>query len=86
MFSARFQREIVVTHHARLRMLARGVDDAVVLDVIDTGTARWKDDVRLWLFKEYDGRDDNLICVVAVLESVLVVKTVMHHFVEGEPP
>jgi hypothetical protein len=26
------------------------------------------------------GRDDNLICLAAVLENAIVVKTVMHHW------
>jgi len=39
-----------------------------------------KDTARLWLFKSVAGRDDNLLCVAAVLENALVVKTVMHHF------
>ena len=33
--------------------------------------------------KRYEDRDDNLLCLAAVLETVLVVKTVMHHFSWG---
>ena len=72
--------------HARRRMVERGIDEATVLDVIETGTAKWKDETRLWLFKELPGRDDNLICVAAVLEQALVIKTVMHRFVVEETP
>ena len=27
-----------------------------------------------------DRRDDNLLCLAAVVETALVIKTVMHHF------
>jgi len=80
MFSQRFQRRVQFTRHARQRMAERHMDDALVLDVIETGTAKYKDASRLWLFKPVAGRDDNLLCAAVVLESVLVVKTVMHHF------
>jgi len=80
MFSTRFQRQIQITRHARLRMREREMDDALVLDIIETGTARYKDAARLWLYKQVPGRDDNLLCAAVVLEDRLVVKTVMHHF------
>jgi len=80
MFSHRFQRMVHITRHARLRMSERAMDDALVLDMIETGTVRYKDAVRLWLYKPVAGRDDNLLCAAAVLEDRLVVKTVMHHF------
>jgi len=41
MFSVRFQRPVHITHHARARMAERDMDDAVVLDVIETGTAKY---------------------------------------------
>lgn len=37
MFSQRFQLPVVVTAHARERMAARSMDDALLLDIIDTG-------------------------------------------------
>jgi len=40
----------------------------------------YKDALHLWVFKSIAGRDDNLLCAAVVLENVLVVKTVMHHF------
>jgi len=69
-----------VTRHAQERMLERGIDDALLLELIKTGTAKYKDAARLWLFKAIAERNDNLLCVAAVLESKLVIKTVMHHF------
>lgn len=85
MASARFARSVVLTLHARRRMLERDVPEAMVLDVVETGTAKWKDATHGWLFTTVPGRQDNLICVVVVLEQVVVVKTVMHHFVEEAP-
>lgn len=52
----------------------------MLLDLIETGTVRNKDDVRLWITKHYADRNDNLLCVAVVLEKTLVVKTLMHHF------
>lgn len=61
-------------------MSERGIDDALLLDLIETGAARHKDEAHLWLYKHYDGREDNLLCIAAVIKDALVVKTVMHHF------
>jgi hypothetical protein len=81
MRSQRFRRSILVTIHARRRMAERGIDDARLRDLIDTGKTRYKDAVRLWIYKEYVDRDDNLLCVAAsLLGDTLVVKTVMHRF------
>jgi hypothetical protein len=80
MFSVRFNREVQITDHARERMVARSIDEIRLLDLIETGETKYKDDVRLWIFKSYEDRDDNLICAAAVVESVLVIKTIMHHF------
>jgi len=80
MFSQRFQLCIQVTRHARRRMLERNMDDALLLDIIETGSVKYRDDSHLWLFKAIARRDDNLLCAAAVIENVLVVKTVMHHF------
>jgi hypothetical protein len=57
-----------------------------LLDLIETGEVRYKDEVRLWIAKRYPERDDNLVCAAAVLESALVIKTVMHQLAwEPEP-
>lgn len=80
MFSVRFQRPVVVTHHARLRMVERDISEPMLLDVIDTGTTRYRDGTHLWAYKDFPGRGDNMVCAVVVLESAVVIKTVMHHF------
>ena len=36
--------------------------------------------MHLWIYKHIAERDDNLLCVAAVVENALIVKTVMHHW------
>jgi hypothetical protein len=79
-FSQRFQREVCLTRHAEIRMRERGISAAMLLEVIDTGDTRYRDETHLWEFKSFPDRDDNLLCAVLVLEDRLIVKTVMHHF------
>lgn len=71
---------MVITRHAALRMTARGIAEALLMDVIDTGETRFKDEAHPWAFKEFHERADSLLCAVPILEDRLVAKTVMHHF------
>jgi hypothetical protein len=80
MFSVRFNKAVVITQHAQLRMRQRAISVAEMQDVIDHGDTRFKDETHLWVFMDLPGRFDNLVCVVLVLEAVVVVKTVMHYF------
>ena len=80
MFSVRFQRPVVISSHAKIRMIERDISEEILLEVIDSGDTRYKDSTHLWVFKEFPARHDNLICAVLVLEDCVVVKTVMHHF------
>ncbi|MEO1751992.1 DUF4258 domain-containing protein [Thiofaba sp. EF100] len=80
MLSLRFGRIIIVTLHARQRMQERCISDALLLELIETGEERYKDERRLWIAKSIPGRTDNLICAAVALENALIVKTVMHHF------
>ena len=80
MFSNRFQRLVVISSHAKIRMSERDISEAMLLEVIDSGDTRYKDATHLWAFKEFPERHDNLLCAVLVLEDRVIVKTVMHHF------
>ncbi len=80
MNSRRFKLEVRLTFHAKERMKERDISESMILDLIDTGEIRNKDETHLWILKAYSDRNDNLICVAVVIEDVLVVKTVMHHF------
>ena len=83
MFSERFGKSIVIADHARGRMAARAMSEALLRDMIETGEVRYKDETRVWIAKHYEDRSDNLLCVAAALETALVIKTVMHHFSWG---
>ena len=80
MDSKRFNRPIIITRHASLRMIERNITEVMLLDIIDTGTTKYSDESHLWVFKHYPDRTDNLICAVLVLENSVIIKTVMHHF------
>ena len=80
MFSTRFQRTVLISTHARIRMTERDISETMLLEVIDSGEERYKDATHLWAYKEFPERHDNLLCAVLVLEDCVVVKTVMHHF------
>ena len=80
MHSTRFNRPVILTRHAVKRMAERQITEAELLTVIDTGGTCFKDDNHLWAYKHLAGRTDNLICAVLVLETAVVVKTVMHDF------
>ena len=73
-------RQIILTDHARQRMSEGNVADERLVDQIDSGEIRRKDETRLWITKSYADRQDNLLCAAVVLEDRLVVKTAMHHF------
>ena len=80
MLSARFGLPIVLTEHAKLRMAERDIDAELVLEIIDTGTLKNAGGSHYWLYKHLSGRTDNLLCVAAVVDNVVVVKTLLHHW------
>ncbi len=84
LFSSRFNRPVVLTKHAIERMKERQISLDMLLEIIDTGDTRYKDERHLWAFKHIATRSDNLICAVLVLENAVVVKTVMNNFVDLE--
>jgi len=81
-YSKRFQRNIRITRHAIKRIAERSLSDCLLLDLIETGTLKLKDQEHGWMFKHYPDRDDNLICAALLLGEAVIVKTVMHHFEE----
>ena len=80
MLSVRYQRPLILTRHALQRMAERNISEADLLDVVDNGDTRYKDETHLWAFKNMTNRPDNLLCAVLVLEGSVIVKTVMHYF------
>jgi hypothetical protein len=84
--SPRFNKDVIVTNHARERMTERGIDDPTLLDVIETGQIKRVDKEHLFVFKRIEGRRDNLVCAAAVEEAYLVVKTVLVNWTLREEP
>ena len=80
MHSARFDLPVVLTEHARLRMKERRISASLVLEIIDSGTIKEAGNSHYWLYKHLPDRADNLLCVAVVIDNVLVVKTIMHHW------
>lgn len=80
MFSHRFARQIIVTRHARLRMVERGISDDLLFQILEEGQTRHRDATHLWVWLEAAERHDNLLCAVLVLEAALIVKTVLNHW------
>ena len=80
MYSHRFNSEVHITRHASERMAARNISDDELIELIEAGTVKHKDAVRVWVAKHFVNRQDNLLWFAAVLEDKMVVKTVMHHF------
>jgi hypothetical protein len=76
-FSQRFRKNVWITHHARISMQKRQIDDATLARVIEEGDIKRRSAVELWLFKHIDGRSDNLICAAVIEQEAVVVKTVM---------
>lgn len=76
-FSGRFGKNVWITRHARQSMLKRGVDDATLRQVIETGEVKRKNEVDMWVYSHIDGRQDNLICAAAVESQAVIIKTVM---------
>ena len=50
--SKRFARPVIVTHHAARRMVERGVSDALLLQLIDEGHTRYRDEWHLWAWMD----------------------------------
>ncbi len=77
MYSQRFGKEVVITEHARQRMQERSIDEASLLNLVETGDIQAVDERHLFIYGSLPGRHDNLLCAAVVQEEVLVVKTVM---------
>ncbi len=85
-WSERFSRRVWITDHATKRAAERNISMEILLDIVETGTLREKDAGHCWIWKAVPERNDNLLCVAALLADAVIVKTVMHYFEpEGIP-
>jgi hypothetical protein len=80
MQSKRFGLPIVFTEHAKLRMTERQIGEDLVVEIIDRGTLKDAGQGHYWIYTYIAGRSDNLLCVAAVIDNAVVVKTIMHHW------
>lgn len=71
---------MALAEHARVRMADRNISAELVLEIIDTGIIKSAGSSHYWLYKHVPDRMDNLLCVAAVIDNVVVVKTIMHHW------
>ena len=51
MYSERFGKTIPITDHARERMAARGIDEVLLMDLMETGELKHRDETRIWIAK-----------------------------------
>ena len=72
--------EIVLTTHAQQRAWERNISFEQIKDIVYTGLQQEAGPGHCWFYKHCPERDDNLLCVAAVIDNVLVIKTVMHHW------
>ena len=47
MHSERFNRPIIITSHAHLRMIERDITEVMLIDIVDTGTEKYSDESHL---------------------------------------
>lgn len=59
-------------------MRERSISRELVQELIEVGKMHKKDEKRVWIYQDFVGRDDNLICAAVVLEKKLIIKTIMH--------
>lgn len=43
-------------------MLERNISEGQLIELLETGDTRFKDDTRLWISKAFPKRTDNLVC------------------------
>lgn len=80
-YSKRFGNlQIVLTTHAEQRARERNISPELIQDIVDTGIQKEAGPGHLWFYKHQPNREDNLLCVAAVIDNVLVIKTVMHNW------
>ena len=82
--SLRFGKRVQLTHHAVDRITRRGLTQALIQELIETGAVKQKDEEHWWIFKAFAGRGDNLVCAAVLSRQALIVKTIMTHWEESD--
>ncbi len=55
-------------------MEKRDISLELLLDLIETGDIRHKSETDLWIFRQYPGRADNMVCTAVVVGQAVIVK------------
>jgi len=58
-------------------MQERGILERDMVELIEHGAIKEKDEQHLWIYHTFSHRHDNLMCAAAVQGKNLVIKTVM---------
>ena len=75
--SNRFNKPIILTHHAIEQMQERQVSEEILYDLIETGEIKYRDSEHLWIYKTFQEREDNMLCAAVIERNNLIIKTVM---------
>lgn len=70
--------KVIITNHAVQRMKERDITKELILEVLESGDVKQKDEDRFWVYKNIHTRTDNLICLAVKIEkSDLIVITTL---------
>lgn len=71
---------LIITTHALQRMKERDITKELVLEVLESGTVKQKDEERFWVYKNIRSRTDNLICLAVKFErtDLIVITTLIN--------
>lgn len=70
--------KVVFTNHALQRMKERDISKELVLEILDSGQVKQKEEDKYWVYKNIHARTDNLICLAIKIEkSDLIVITAL---------
>src|SRR5574337_1656619 len=75
--SARFGKDVWVTHHARESMRRRGVNLGLLQRVIEEGEIKRSSAGHLWVYLHVPDLSDKMICVAVTEVDSEIVKKVM---------
>jgi hypothetical protein len=71
--------DLIITDHARYRMRMRNVQLETLIEIVENGEIKAKDDKnKYWIFKSFAKRKDNFICLSVKIEDPgLIVVTAL---------
>ncbi|MEN8180179.1 MAG: DUF4258 domain-containing protein [Pseudomonadota bacterium] len=76
-YSEKYGKNVWLTNHAIESMAKRKITLPEVKILIESGDYREKNGAHGWIYYEFHGRDDNLVCASVVNEKAIIIKTIM---------